>query len=96
MLRQQTIETQNQAASATVSFEKLQAAFNNIYATIDTIDTFKLAALDSMRKTIDTLSAEVARAEAYMQRARAAELAQAKANALVSSELSLPANGQGA
>src|SRR5437868_15047367 len=35
MLRQQTAEIQNQAASATVSIEKLQAAFNNIYATID-------------------------------------------------------------
>ena len=97
MLRQQTAETQEQAASATVSIEKLQAAFNNIYATIDSIDTFKLAALDSMRQTINTLSAEVARAQTYMERARAAELAQAQANDLVTSELSLPANnGQGA
>src|SRR5882724_2008658 len=38
MLRQQTAEIQSQAAGATVSVEKLQAAFNNIYATIDTID----------------------------------------------------------
>ncbi|HYY89450.1 MAG TPA: toxic anion resistance protein [Chloroflexota bacterium] len=97
MLRQQTAETQEQAASATVSIEKLQAAFNNIYATIDSIDTFKLAALDSMRQTINTLSAEVARAQTYMERARAAELAQAQANDLVTSELSLPANnGRGA
>src|SRR5207302_6048719 len=43
MLRQQTLEIANQAANSTVSIEKLQAAFNNIYATIDTIDTFKLA-----------------------------------------------------
>ena len=97
MLRQQTAETQEQAASATVSIEKLQAAFNNIYATIDSIDTFKLAALDSMRQTINTLSAEVARAQTYMERVRAAELAQAQANDLVTSELSLPANnGRGA
>jgi uncharacterized protein YaaN involved in tellurite resistance len=95
MLRQQTVEIANQAASATVSIEKLQAAFNNIYATIDTIDSFKLAALDSMRKTIDTLSAEVARAQDYVERARSAELAQARANGLVS-ELSLPASNQGA
>ncbi|MDQ3809717.1 MAG: toxic anion resistance protein [Chloroflexota bacterium] len=95
MLRQQTVDIANQAASATVSIEKLQAAFNNIYATIDTIDSFKLAALDSMRKTIDTLSAEVARAQQYVERARSAELAQARANALVS-ELTLPAGaGQG-
>ena len=95
MLRQQTVEIANQAANATVSIEKLQAAFNNIYATIDTIDTFKLAALDSMRKTIDSLSTEVARAQEYVDRARSAELAQARANGLVS-ELTLPASGQGA
>jgi uncharacterized protein YaaN involved in tellurite resistance len=96
MLRQQTVEIANQAASATVSIEKLQAAFNNIYATIDTIDSFKLAALESMRKTIDTLTTEVARAQVYVERARAAELAQAKANGLVT-ELTLPqSGGQGA
>jgi uncharacterized protein YaaN involved in tellurite resistance len=95
MLRQQTLEIGNQAASATISIEKLQAAFNNIYATIDTIDTFKLAALDSMRKTIDSLSAEVARAQVYVDRSRSAELAQAHTSSLVS-ELTLPASGQGA
>jgi uncharacterized protein YaaN involved in tellurite resistance len=95
MLRQQTLEIANQAANSTVSIEKLQAAFNNIYSTIDTIDTFKLAALDSMRKTIDTLSAEVGRAQRYVERARSAELAQAHADGLVS-ELTLPASGQGA
>lgn len=96
MLRQQTSEIAQQAASSTVSIEKLQAAFNNIYATIDTIDTFKLAALDSMRKTIDSLQAEISRAQEYAERARSAELAQARANSLVSSELTLPASGQGA
>jgi uncharacterized protein YaaN involved in tellurite resistance len=89
LLRQQTIEIANQAANSTVSIEKLQAAFNNIYATIDTIDTFKLAALDSMRKTIESLSSEVARAQEYVERARSAEQAQARANGLVA-ELTLP------
>ncbi|HEX8967763.1 MAG TPA: toxic anion resistance protein [Chloroflexota bacterium] len=92
MLRQQTLEIASQAAGSTVSIEKLQAAFNNIYATIDTIDTFKLAALDSMRKTIDALSTEVGRAQTYVERARAAELAQAQANGLVSHDLTLPAS----
>ena len=95
MLRQQTLEIANQAANATVSIEKLQTAFNNIYATIDTIDTFKLAALESMRKTIDSLTTEVAKAQQYVERAKSAELAQARANGLVS-ELTLPANPQGA
>jgi uncharacterized protein YaaN involved in tellurite resistance len=92
MLRTQTAEIQQQAASATVSVEKLQAAFNDIYATIDAIDTFKLAALDSMKKTIDSLTKEIAQAQTYVERARSAELAQARANGLVS-ELSLPAGG---
>ncbi len=95
MLRQQTLEIASQAANSTVSIEKLQAAFNNIYATIDTIDTFKLAALDSMRRTIDSLTAEVSRAQKYVERARSAELAQARAHGLVS-ELTLPASDQGA
>jgi uncharacterized protein YaaN involved in tellurite resistance len=95
MLRQQTADIAAQAASATVSIEKLQSAFNNIYATIDTIDTFKLAALDSMRKTIDTLQSEIARAQVYVERARQAELASARTSGLVN-ELSLPAGGQGA
>lgn len=94
MLRQQTLEIANQASSSTVSIEKLQSSFNNIYATIDTIDTFKLAALDNMRKTIDTLSTEVGRARQYVERARTAELAQARANGLVS-ELTLPSSDKG-
>jgi uncharacterized protein YaaN involved in tellurite resistance len=94
MLRQQTAEIQAQAAGATVNIDKLQAAFNNIYATIDAIDTFKLAALDNMKTTIDRLSSEIERAQDYVERARRAELAQARANGLVS-ELSLPAGQEG-
>jgi uncharacterized protein YaaN involved in tellurite resistance len=82
MLRQQTGEIQNQAASATVSIEKLQTAFDNVYATIDSIDQFKLAALDTMRKTIDALSGQVSRAQVYIDRARQAELTQASAETL--------------
>ena len=95
MLRQQTLEIANQAANSTIGIEKLQAAFNNIYATIDTIDTFKLAALENMRKTIDNLSTEIGRAHEYVERARTQELAQARADGLVS-ELTLPASDQGA
>ncbi|MDE3074793.1 MAG: toxic anion resistance protein [Chloroflexota bacterium] len=94
MLRQQTGEIQNQAASATVGLEKLQAAFNNVYATIDTIDSFKVAALDSMRKTIDALSAEVAKAQVYIERARAEDSARAGTESLAS-ELSLPGGRTG-
>jgi hypothetical protein len=59
------------------------------------IDTFKLAALDNMRKAIDILSGEINRAQEYVERSRSAELTQARANGLVS-ELTLPASSQGA
>src|SRR5579884_3233265 len=95
LLHQQAGEIQRQAASATVSVEKLQAAFNNVYATMDTIDRFKLEALDAMKKTIDSLSVEVARARVYVERARAAELALADAENL-GGELTLPKGGEGA
>ncbi|HEX6511177.1 MAG TPA: toxic anion resistance protein, partial [Chloroflexota bacterium] len=91
MLRQQTGEIQAQAASATVSIEKLQTAFDNVYATIDSLDQFKLAALDTMRKTIDALSGQVAKAQAHIERARAAEATQLSTDHLAS-ELQL---GQG-
>lgn len=69
MLKEQSGQIHEQAASATVSIEKLQAAFANIYATIDMIDAYKLQALDSMQKTIDALDGEVAKAQSYLERA---------------------------
>jgi uncharacterized protein YaaN involved in tellurite resistance len=84
MLRQQSGEIQQQAASATVSVEKLQAAFNNVYATMDSIDTFKVAALESMRQTVDSLQGEITKAQTYIERARASEAGQQVA------ELALP------
>src|SRR2546428_1381738 len=88
MLRQQSGEIQSQAASSTIAVEKLQTAFNNVYQTMDMIDTFKLQALDNMRQTIDTLSKEVGKAQVYLERARAADGA-------ASGELKLPAPGIG-
>ena len=88
MLRQQSGDIQSQAASATIEVEKLQNAFNNVYQTMDMIDTFKLQALDNMRQTIDTLSKEVGKAQVYLERARAADGA-------ASGELKLPAPGIG-
>jgi len=69
MLKDQTAQVHEQAATAAISVERLEAAFANVYAAIDGIDSFKLQALDSMQKTIDALSGEVARAQAYLQRA---------------------------
>lgn len=85
MLRQQSADIQQQSASATVGVEKLQAAFNNIYQTMDAIDAFKVTALENMRVTVDALSNEVDKSRSYIERARASEAGAQTA------ELSLPA-----
>jgi len=73
MLHQQSGQIAQQASSATIQLDKLQSAFNNIYATMDEIDTFKVTALDSMQKTVNALSEEITKSQAYLDRARANE-----------------------
>lgn len=68
-LQEQSVQVEQQAGSATLSVEKLQAAFVNIYSTMDMIDAYRLQALDGMRKTIDALSGEVIKAQSYLERA---------------------------
>ncbi|MFX6019177.1 toxic anion resistance protein, partial [Acinetobacter baumannii] len=50
----------------------LQRAFQNIYDTMDTIDTFKIKALDAMKQTVDTLSGEVEKSRGYIARTEGA------------------------
>jgi len=83
MLKEQSAQVYQQAADSTVQLEKLQAAFNNIYSSIDAIDTYKVQALDSMQKTIDALTTEVNKAQSYLERAHAGPTAaQTAMNAL--------------
>ncbi|WP_066554391.1 toxic anion resistance protein [Croceicoccus bisphenolivorans] len=76
LLRDQTGKIHEQAASSTIPLETLQRAFQNIYDTMDTIDTFKLKALDSMKQTVNTLSDEVEKSRGYIARAEGANKAQ--------------------
>jgi uncharacterized protein YaaN involved in tellurite resistance len=73
MLKTNTARIHEQAASATIPVETLQRAFQNIYDTMDAIDTFKLKALDSMKTTVDTLSTEVEKSKGYIARAEGAQ-----------------------
>jgi len=68
MLRDNSAAIQEQAASSTIGIEQLQAAFANIYATMDCIDEFKLKALDNMSTTIGVLETEVEKSRAYLDR----------------------------
>ena len=71
MLKDNTSKIHEMAASSTIPLETLQRAFQNIYETMDSIDTFKLKALDSMKQTVTTLSSEVEKSQAYIARAQA-------------------------
>ena len=76
LLKDQTGKIHEQAAASTIPLETLQRAFQNIYDTMDTIDTFKLKALDSMKQTVNTLSGEVEKSRAYIARAQGSAQAQ--------------------
>ncbi|MFZ1741470.1 MAG: toxic anion resistance protein [Pontixanthobacter sp.] len=69
LLREQTGKIHEQAAASTIPLETLQRAFQNIYDTMDEVDTFKLRALDSMKQTVDALSGEVEKSKGYIARA---------------------------
>ena len=93
ILKDQSGQIHEQAASATISVERLQAAFANIYATMDMIDSYKLQALDSMQKTIDALSGEVQKSQAYLERAKNAPASAAIAAGGVRGDLQLSGPG---
>ena len=69
-LRVQGAEINQQAASSTIDVAKLQAAFDNVFATMDAIDTFRAQAVDSMGQTVTALEGQIERAKPYLERAR--------------------------
>ncbi|WFL78252.1 toxic anion resistance protein [Altererythrobacter arenosus] len=79
MLREQTGQIHEQAASSTIPLETLQRAFQNIYDTMDEVDEFKVKALASMKQTVETLSGEVEKSKGYIARAEGQAQAQKKA-----------------
>jgi uncharacterized protein YaaN involved in tellurite resistance len=72
LLRDQTGKIHEMAASSTIPLETLQRAFQNIYDTMDNIDTFKVKALESMKQTVTTLTSEVEKSKGYIARAEGA------------------------
>jgi len=76
MLKNQTARIHEQAASSTIPIETLQRAFQNIYDTMDSIDSFKLKALENMKTTVNVLSSEVEKSKGYIARAEGAAQAQ--------------------
>lgn len=72
-LRVQGAEINQQAASATIDVEKLQAAFDNVFATMDALDSFRGQAVESMAQTVNALEGQIERAKPYLERTRAGE-----------------------
>jgi len=81
LLRENTGKIHEMAASSTIPLETLQRAFQNIYDTMDSVDTFKLKALEAMKQTVDTLSGEVEKSRGYIARAEGAAQAQVAGDA---------------
>ena len=69
MLKDNSARIQEQAASSAIELESLQRAFANIYETMDTIDNFKIEALNNMAQTIGVLETEVEKSRTYLDRA---------------------------
>ncbi|MFC7930945.1 toxic anion resistance protein [Streptomyces cinereoruber] len=72
MLATQAGEIQRIAADPAVGAETLRAAFQQIYRTLDAIDTYKARATESMAATVESLTAELQEASAHLERGRRA------------------------
>lgn len=72
-LRLQGAEINQQAAASTIDVGKLAAAFDNVFATMDALDTFRAQATDSMAETVVALESQIERAKPYLERTRRAE-----------------------
>ncbi|MET9848280.1 toxic anion resistance protein [Streptomyces ossamyceticus] len=71
MLATQSSEIQRIAADPAVGAETLRSAFQQIYRTLDTIDTYKAQATETMAATVESLTAELQHAGRYLERSRA-------------------------
>ncbi|WP_405984953.1 toxic anion resistance protein [Streptomyces sp. NBC_00872] len=72
MLATQSGEIQRIAADPAVGAETLRTAFQQIYRTLDAIDTYKIQATESMASTVESLTAELRSASTYLERTRSA------------------------
>ncbi|MFE4666145.1 toxic anion resistance protein [Streptomyces sp. NPDC056716] len=70
MLATQSGEIQRIAADPAVGAETLRAAFQQIYRTLDAIDSYKVQATEVMANTVASLTTELQHAGAYLERSR--------------------------
>ncbi|WP_069763403.1 toxic anion resistance protein [Streptomyces sp. LUP47B] len=70
MLATQSGEIQRIAADPAVGAETLRSAFQQIYRTLDAIDTYKVQATEVMAATVESLTSELQQASGYLERSR--------------------------
>ncbi|KQW14283.1 toxic anion resistance protein [Streptomyces sp. Root369] len=70
MLATQSGEIQRIAADPAVGAETLRSAFQQIYRTLDAIDTYKVQATEVMAATVESLTSELQHAGGYLERSR--------------------------
>ena len=91
LLATQSVDINKQAASTTIGLESLRTAFDNIYRSMDAIDTFKTEALESMSQTVAVLETEIDKSQTYLARVRASEARDAGASDVL--DLGTPPRG---
>jgi uncharacterized protein YaaN involved in tellurite resistance len=73
VLREQTATVEQQAASPGIDMGSLQRAWDNVFAALDQIDSYKLRALEAMKITVRDLSDQVERSQAQVERLHSAD-----------------------
>jgi uncharacterized protein YaaN involved in tellurite resistance len=70
MLKTQSGAISEQASSTTISMTALDTAFQNIYDTMNALDTYKAQAVQTMGQTVDALQQHINDAQKYLERAK--------------------------
>jgi uncharacterized protein YaaN involved in tellurite resistance len=73
MLKDQTVRIHEQASNSGVSVETLQKAFDNVFETMDAIDTFRMNAAKNMAGTVTALETGLQKAKPYLERSKQGE-----------------------
>lgn len=81
LLKQQTARVHEQATSSGVAVATLQRAFDNIFATLDEIESFRQRANASFAETIGSLEQQLQTAQPRLDRIRSLEEAEGSAGA---------------
>lgn len=70
VLRDQTEQIQKEQTTSAVDVEVLQRAFDDVFATMDSIESYRGQAIANMATTVDALEHQVARSRSYLRRSR--------------------------